>query len=73
MAAKLLATNRTAGMTIGSPILFSSVAHGSALWILPARNQGKAGCGDRSGAAADGCGGASQRRGGIRFHREAAC
>lgn len=33
IAAKLLATNRTAGMTVGTPILFSSVAHGSALDI----------------------------------------
>jgi 4-hydroxy-L-threonine phosphate dehydrogenase PdxA len=33
LAAKLLATNRTAGMTIGTPIVFSSVAHGSALDI----------------------------------------
>jgi len=33
LAAKLLATNRTAGMTIGTPILFSSVAHGRALDI----------------------------------------
>jgi 4-hydroxythreonine-4-phosphate dehydrogenase len=33
VAAKLLATNRTAGLTIGTPILFSSVAHGSALDI----------------------------------------
>lgn len=33
LAAKLLAKNRTAGMTIGTPILFSSVAHGSALDI----------------------------------------
>lgn len=33
IAAKLLATNRTAGMTIGTPIQFSSVAHGSALDI----------------------------------------
>jgi 4-hydroxythreonine-4-phosphate dehydrogenase len=33
VAAKLLATNRTAGLTIGAPILFSSVAHGSALDI----------------------------------------
>ncbi|MBI0537910.1 terephthalate dihydrodiol dehydrogenase [Roseomonas sp. KE2513] len=33
LAAKLLATNRTAGMTIGTPVLFSSVAHGSALEI----------------------------------------
>jgi 4-hydroxy-L-threonine phosphate dehydrogenase PdxA len=30
IAAKLLAFNRTAGLSIGSPILFSSVAHGSA-------------------------------------------
>ena len=30
IAAKLLAFNRTAGLLIGSPILFSSVAHGSA-------------------------------------------
>jgi 4-hydroxy-L-threonine phosphate dehydrogenase PdxA len=37
VAAKLLAPNRTAGLTIGTPILFSSVAHGSALDI--------AGCG----------------------------
>ena len=33
LAAKLLATNRTAGMTIGTPVVFSSVAHGSALDI----------------------------------------
>jgi 4-hydroxythreonine-4-phosphate dehydrogenase len=33
IAAKLLATNRTAGLTVGTPILFSSVAHGSALDI----------------------------------------
>jgi 4-hydroxythreonine-4-phosphate dehydrogenase len=33
IAAKLLAPNRTAGLTIGTPILFSSVAHGSALDI----------------------------------------
>lgn len=33
LAAKLLATNRTAGLAIGTPILFSSVAHGSALDI----------------------------------------
>jgi 4-hydroxythreonine-4-phosphate dehydrogenase len=33
IAAKLLATNRTAGLTIGTPVLFSSVAHGSALDI----------------------------------------
>jgi 4-hydroxythreonine-4-phosphate dehydrogenase len=30
IAAKLVAFNRTAGLSIGSPILFSSVAHGSA-------------------------------------------
>src|SRR5471030_1486623 len=30
IAAKLQAFNRTAGLAIGSPILFSSVAHGSA-------------------------------------------
>jgi 4-hydroxythreonine-4-phosphate dehydrogenase len=30
IAAKLLAFNRTAGLSIGAPILFSSVAHGSA-------------------------------------------
>ena len=29
IAAKLLARNQTAGLAIGSPILFSSVAHGS--------------------------------------------
>jgi 4-hydroxythreonine-4-phosphate dehydrogenase len=39
VAAKLLAPNRTAGLTIGTPILFSSVAHGSALDIA---GQGKA-------------------------------
>ncbi|MFN0299350.1 MAG: PdxA family protein [Burkholderiales bacterium] len=33
VAAKTLALNRTAGMTIGTPIVFSSVAHGSALDI----------------------------------------
>jgi len=33
LAAKLLATHRTVGMTIGAPILFCSVAHGSALDI----------------------------------------
>ena len=33
VAAKLLAPNRTAGLTIGTPVLFSSVAHGSALDI----------------------------------------
>ncbi|MBL4801103.1 MAG: 4-hydroxythreonine-4-phosphate dehydrogenase PdxA [Emcibacter sp.] len=37
--AKLLARHRTAAVTIGSPILFSSVAHGSALDIA---GQGKA-------------------------------
>jgi 4-hydroxy-L-threonine phosphate dehydrogenase PdxA len=30
ITAKLLGFNRTAGLPIGSPILFSSVAHGSA-------------------------------------------
>lgn len=38
IAAKLLAPNRTAGLTIGTPILFSSVAHGSAHDIA-GRNQ----------------------------------
>jgi 4-hydroxythreonine-4-phosphate dehydrogenase len=33
IAAKALARNRTAGLTIGTPVLFSSVAHGSALDI----------------------------------------
>jgi len=33
IAAKLSATHRTAGLTIGTPVLFSSVAHGSALEI----------------------------------------
>jgi 4-hydroxythreonine-4-phosphate dehydrogenase len=33
ITAKLLAPNRTAGLTIGTPVLFSSVAHGSALDI----------------------------------------
>ena len=33
VAAKLLAPNRAAGLTIGTPVLFSSVAHGSALDI----------------------------------------
>ena len=33
IAAKLAAPNRTAGLTIGTPVLFSSVAHGSALDI----------------------------------------
>src|SRR5260221_442951 len=33
VAAKLLAPQRVAGMTIGTPVLFSSVAHGSAMDI----------------------------------------
>ena len=33
IAAKALAIDRTAGLTIGTPVLFSSVAHGSALDI----------------------------------------
>ena len=33
IAAKLQAPTRTAGLTIGTPVLFSSVAHGSALDI----------------------------------------
>lgn len=33
VAAKAMAPNRAAGMTIGTPVLFSSVAHGSALDI----------------------------------------
>ena len=33
LAAKLMARNRTAGVTIGTPVVFSSVAHGSALDI----------------------------------------
>jgi len=33
VAAKLLAPNRTAALTIGTPVLFSSVAHGAALDI----------------------------------------
>jgi 4-hydroxythreonine-4-phosphate dehydrogenase len=33
IAAKLQARNRTAGLTIGTPVLFSSVAHGSGLDI----------------------------------------
>lgn len=33
IAAKLLAPRRTAGLTIGTPVLFSSVAHGTALDI----------------------------------------
>jgi 4-hydroxythreonine-4-phosphate dehydrogenase len=39
IAAKLLAPNRSAGVTIGTPVLFSSVAHGSALDIA---GQGRA-------------------------------
>jgi 4-hydroxy-L-threonine phosphate dehydrogenase PdxA len=39
VAAKLLAPQRVAGLTIGTPVLFSSVAHGSALDIA---GQGKA-------------------------------
>jgi 4-hydroxythreonine-4-phosphate dehydrogenase len=39
IAAKLLAPNRSAGLTIGTPVLFSSVAHGSALDIA---GQGRA-------------------------------
>ena len=33
VAAKVLAPNRTAALTIGTPVLFSSVGHGSALDI----------------------------------------
>jgi len=40
IAAKLLAPQRVAGMTIGTPVLFSSVAHGSALDIA-GKNQAK--------------------------------
>ena len=40
VAAKALAPNRAAGMTIGTPVLFSSVAHGSALDIA-GQNRGK--------------------------------
>ena len=40
VAAKLLAPQRVAGLTIGTPVLFSSVAHGSALDIA---GQGRAG------------------------------
>jgi 4-hydroxy-L-threonine phosphate dehydrogenase PdxA len=36
VAAKLLAPNRTAALTIGTPVLFSSVGHGSALDIAGA-------------------------------------
>ena len=39
VAAKLLARERVAGLTIGTPVLFSSVAHGSALDIA---GQGRA-------------------------------
>jgi len=39
VAAKLLAPQRVAALTIGTPVLFSSVAHGSALDIA---GQGKA-------------------------------
>jgi 4-hydroxythreonine-4-phosphate dehydrogenase len=39
VAAKLLAPHRVAGLTIGTPVLFSSVAHGSALDIA---GQGRA-------------------------------
>ena len=39
VAAKLLAPNRAAALTIGTPVLFSSVGHGSALDIA---GQGKA-------------------------------
>src|SRR5579872_5095538 len=39
IVAKLLGRNRAAGLTIGTPVLFSSVAHGSALDIA---GQGKA-------------------------------
>ena len=42
IAAKLTAPNRTAGLTIGTPILFSSVAHGSALDIA-GQNKAQAG------------------------------
>ncbi len=42
ITAKLLAPNRTAGLTIGTPILFSSVAHGSALDIA-GQNRAQAG------------------------------
>src|SRR5262249_38824858 len=51
IAAKLLAQNAVAALTIGSPFLFSSVAHGSA---HDNRRQGRGRCQghDRSGAAA---------------------
>jgi 4-hydroxythreonine-4-phosphate dehydrogenase len=38
ITSKLLAPNRVAGLAIGAPVLFSSVAHGSALDIA-GRNQ----------------------------------
>ena len=41
IAAKLRAANRAAGVTIGTPVLFSSVAHGSAL-DLAGKNQASA-------------------------------
>jgi 4-hydroxythreonine-4-phosphate dehydrogenase len=41
IAAKAMARNRTAGLTIGTPVLFSSVAHGSALDIA-GKNQADA-------------------------------
>jgi 4-hydroxythreonine-4-phosphate dehydrogenase len=40
IAAKALAPNRAAGLTIGTPVLFSSVAHGSALDIA-GKNQAR--------------------------------
>ena len=40
VAAKLLAPQRVAGLTIGTPVLFSSVAHGSAFDIA---GKGRAG------------------------------
>jgi len=42
MAAKLLAPNRIAALTIGTPVLFSSVAHGAALDIA-GKNRADAG------------------------------
>jgi 4-hydroxythreonine-4-phosphate dehydrogenase len=42
IAAKAMARNRTAGLTIGTPVLFSSVAHGSALDIA-GKNRADAG------------------------------
>jgi 4-hydroxythreonine-4-phosphate dehydrogenase len=41
IVAKALANNRTAGLTIGTPVLFSSVAHGSGLDIA-GKNQASA-------------------------------